>query len=449
MNPIQHILKKHTRPAAALTAAVIWGLTAPIAATAPDSHAGHDHEADAGAHQDEAAEVKTDTASRPGPADVPVTREQVERLGIKIATAVTGTVRRDIRVPGEIRIDADHVAHVVPRASGVVREVLKTLGDEVRAGETLAWIESGELAQAKLDFYAKESEVGCCKIRLPRAKEIFESVARLITLLEQGGNETGIQELDELEMGTYRGKLLTAYAAYRAAETVHAREVELRAKGISSGDDMLTAQTALRQAKANFLAAVDTARFETLMAYTEATQEQQLAEFDAVAAEQQLRLKGGDREAVESLRALIPKNVGAAPCLCDDPNCKVDAVPSVSTTLGQDKRFAWSHHLLRYVSLGDRRFGLRKCLVVKLIPLAILAADPAQKIVTAQFTGILVREFVLGSEFGQSDCPIDHWRTGVEVHTISSSAIDDLDQNRMNTLVNGGKSCVLICSKPT
>ena len=50
------------------------------------------------------------------------------------------------------RTNADRVAHVVPRASGIVRDVRADLGDQVKAGEILAWIESDELAEA--DSYA-------------------------------------------------------------------------------------------------------------------------------------------------------------------------------------------------------------------------------------------------------------------------------------------------------
>ena len=86
---------------------------------------------------------------------------------------------------------------------------------------------------------------------------------------------------------------------------------------------------------------MDTARYETLIAYTEAAQEQQVAVFNAVAAEKRLRLKGADDEVVAALRVLIPKVAGLEPCLCDDPNCAVDKLPSVTDTLGKDGRFAW------------------------------------------------------------------------------------------------------------
>jgi membrane fusion protein, heavy metal efflux system len=301
---------------------------------AGSGHEGHDH-----AKAPKEGEVKPGHEGHDHSNSVTVTPEQAKRLGIKITRATRGSVSRTIRAPGEIKVNSDRMAHVAPRAAGVVREVLKILGDSVKAGETLAWVESDKLAEAKLDFYAKETEVGCCEIRLPRAKAIFENVAKLTALLAKEPDEAEIRKLDKLEMGKYRGLFLTNYSAYLAARTNHKRESELHAKKISSGRELLAAETAMTQARTKFHAIVDTARYETLVAYTEAAQERQVAAFNAVAAEKRLRLKGGDDTVVAALRALVPKTTGLEPCICDDPNCKDGQLPSVADTLGKDRRF--------------------------------------------------------------------------------------------------------------
>jgi cobalt-zinc-cadmium efflux system membrane fusion protein len=295
---------------------------------------------DSGEASDASAKMAKEQASGQGNI-IPVTREQITRLGIKISRAEIGSVSRDIRVTGEVKINSDRMAHVAPRAAGVVREVRKVLGDAVKANETLAWIESDELAEAKLDFYAKESEVGCCDIKLPQAKAIFENVAKLTALLRKEAPESDIRKLEALEMGKYRGGLLTSYAAYLAARTTHKRETSLHAEKISRGSDLLDAQTALKQTETKFKAIMDTVRYETFIAYTEAVQERQVAVFNAVAAEKRLRLKGADDKAVADLRKLVPKVANLKPCVCDDPDCEDGKLPSVAETLGKDGRFAW------------------------------------------------------------------------------------------------------------
>ena len=327
MNPYQTTLINSAR-GLCLTAMLLLAPTTHAAPAVPveDSHAGHDH----------APGVEHAEAPR-----VEVTKQQVDRLGIKITPATTGSINRTIRVPGEIKINADQVAHVVPRAPGVVREVTRALGDSVKAGDILGWVESAELGEAKLDFFAKEAEVGCCEFDLPRAKAIQTNVARLMALLRKEGTNEEIRALDGLEMGPYRGELLTGYSAYRAARITYEREAALHAKKVSSGRELLDAEAALDQAKAAFHAMLDGARYDTMIAYIEAVQIRQVAVFEAVAAEKRLRLKGADSAAIDALRALVPKVATAEPCLCDDPNCADGTLPSVSETLGKDGRLAW------------------------------------------------------------------------------------------------------------
>ncbi|MFO7936856.1 MAG: efflux RND transporter periplasmic adaptor subunit [Kiritimatiellia bacterium] len=290
-----------------------------FAAEENDPHTGHDH----------------------GPVKVPVTQQQVETLGIKISRAAKSVVRKEIRVPGEIRVNSDVVAHVVPRAAGIVREVLKSQGDKVKGGEVLAWIESEELAEAKLDFFAKEAELATCDILLPRAEEIFENVSKLIKVLSSDVSEKNLKKLDGLEMGKYRGLLLPAYMKFLETKKTCEREQTLSDKKISSQREFIAAETAFKRAEAEFQALVDTAGFETKINYSEAARKRQLAAVESVAAEQRLRLKGADDELVAALRKLVP---GADFFKSRNRNgsaYKEDKLLSLEQTFGMDKRFAW------------------------------------------------------------------------------------------------------------
>ena len=284
-----------------------------------------------------------ETGGDSSPPRVPVTREQVERFGIKIAEATVGVVRPTLRVPGEIRLNADRVAHVVPRASGIVRIVSKTHGDPVASGEVLAWVESEELAEAQLDFYAKASEVSCADLEVPRARALYENVAKLVELLKRGegvGDED-LNKLDALEMGAYRRQLLVAHSNYRRALTVHERERNLRDQGIGSGQEFIAAETQLKEARATFLAALDTASYETRHAYTEAVRERQVAEFNEVAAEKRLRLMGADEEVIAALQALVHQTHGPPLHACEHADTESEDSAAVGATLRGNDRFAW------------------------------------------------------------------------------------------------------------
>ena len=63
---------------------------------------------------------------------VSLSPEEIEEFEIVIEPVGGGNLHHEITLPGEVRLDQDRLAHVVPRLSGVVAEVYKTLGDTVR-----------------------------------------------------------------------------------------------------------------------------------------------------------------------------------------------------------------------------------------------------------------------------------------------------------------------------
>ncbi len=78
--------------------------------------------------------------------------EEMKRFGIEVGKVKTGDIALHIKVPGEIVINSDRLAHIVPRVSGIVQEVKKNLGDIVKEGEVMAIIESRELADVKAAY---------------------------------------------------------------------------------------------------------------------------------------------------------------------------------------------------------------------------------------------------------------------------------------------------------
>jgi len=80
----------------------------------------------------------------------PFTVSELSGFGVRVATAGPGEVDASIVLPGEVRPNADRLAHLAPRFAGVAREVRKQVGDAVRTGEVLAVIESDTLAPFEL-----------------------------------------------------------------------------------------------------------------------------------------------------------------------------------------------------------------------------------------------------------------------------------------------------------
>ena len=146
-------------------------------ANVPDEHQGHDDDqghdesGDIDEHQDENAQTGEDVNEEQA---IGLTPQEIKEIGLETALAKAGTVNVNISLPGEIRINEDQMAHVVPRAEGVVTEVKKKLGDTVIAGEVIAVIESQSLADAKAGYLATVERHEMAKLSFDREEKLWK-----------------------------------------------------------------------------------------------------------------------------------------------------------------------------------------------------------------------------------------------------------------------------------
>jgi RND family efflux transporter, MFP subunit len=100
--------------------------------------------------------------------------EQLKQSGIRIETAGPGKLLTLLQLPGEVKVNADRIAHVVPRVAGMAREVRKVLGDTVKAGEVLAVIDSRELADTKATYLAARERVALAQANFTREEALWK-----------------------------------------------------------------------------------------------------------------------------------------------------------------------------------------------------------------------------------------------------------------------------------
>lgn len=68
----------------------------------------------------------------------------LEHGGVKFVPADSGHVDDGVELLGTVRPNGDGLAHITPRFPGIVRDVRANVGDNVRAGDILAVVESSE-----------------------------------------------------------------------------------------------------------------------------------------------------------------------------------------------------------------------------------------------------------------------------------------------------------------
>lgn len=146
-----------------------------------DGEAGKAHQSqaeDAGhgdedTHRSEAAseEHGSHDQHREGAVDFPLDAQKQAKLAV--APVESRMVADVFATTGEFEANADRLAHVKPTVAGRVTNVLKTVGDQVRAGDTLAVLQSGELGEAQAAYLEAQSRVTLAQEAVERQRRLF------------------------------------------------------------------------------------------------------------------------------------------------------------------------------------------------------------------------------------------------------------------------------------
>ena len=100
--------------------------------------------------------------------------EQMSASGVQIVAVRQGSLSHQVKVPGRIVADADRMAQIVPKVSGVVIGARKNLGDTVEKGEVMALIESREMAEAAAEYQAALRSAELARTTHNREKTLWE-----------------------------------------------------------------------------------------------------------------------------------------------------------------------------------------------------------------------------------------------------------------------------------
>jgi cobalt-zinc-cadmium efflux system membrane fusion protein len=161
-----------------------------------------------------------------------LTAEEIEAAKIAVAKVGPGVIRRQITVPATVKPDPDHLARVAAKVSGVVAEMRKKLGDEAAKNETVAVIDSREVADAKSEYLAALANYDLQSKLFAREKGLFE---KKITAEQLFLKARAAFTEAKLRLDLARGKLAaldlseSEIAALAAQPIARLREKEIRA----------------------------------------------------------------------------------------------------------------------------------------------------------------------------------------------------------------------------
>ncbi|MCX8254965.1 MAG: efflux RND transporter periplasmic adaptor subunit [Beijerinckiaceae bacterium] len=113
-------------------------------------------------------------ANEKSAATIKMSPEQLVTQQIQTAVVSGGKLSRHIVVPGTITTNADRVARVPARVVGTVSEMRKRLGDNVERGETVAVLDSREVADAKSEYLTASVDFDLKKTLYERTQALWE-----------------------------------------------------------------------------------------------------------------------------------------------------------------------------------------------------------------------------------------------------------------------------------
>lgn len=108
-----------------------------------------------------------------GEAELTLTSEEAERAGVKVEKVKPMPLGETVVVTATIQPDQDRLAHVAARIEGRITAVPAKLGDKVRAGQTLAVLDSVAVGEAHAALNQAQAELGIAESDFKRAEALI------------------------------------------------------------------------------------------------------------------------------------------------------------------------------------------------------------------------------------------------------------------------------------
>jgi cobalt-zinc-cadmium efflux system membrane fusion protein len=221
---------------------------------------------------------------------------------IEMVTAGPGNIDKAIEVVGEIVMNADTVAHLTPRAQGIVQKTLKGTGDTVAAGETLAVIDSAELGNEKIEYFTARLNLDNAKIDLDREQIVHDNTQKLLDALSAGMETAAIDKItNEAPIGDNKSKLLTTYAASRLAKASWVRAQKMKEESLISAAGFEQAAKDFESSQAEFKGAFEEVKFSYNTRFLTAQRTMRINETAFQNARRKLSILGLSEQQIDAL----------------------------------------------------------------------------------------------------------------------------------------------------
>src|SRR5262249_42008966 len=218
-----------------------------------------------------------------------------------------------LSAPGRIAPNESQYAYITPRAAGVVRSVTAHVGQDVKAGDLLATIDSPEVGQARLELYTLLQALEIARAQADWQETIYKNTLELLQRLQRGETPDEIHTaFKDRALGENRERMMTAYAEYRLAVATYERNRELAAHQPLTTKQYQQVSADFEVAEAAYQGLMDQMGYEARLANIRAHQALKQAETSVRAARERLRILGVKPDGTEP-EVAAGKVVGVKP----------------------------------------------------------------------------------------------------------------------------------------
>lgn len=137
--------------------------------------------------------------------EIKLTEHQVKRFDIKTIIITKSHFQHRVTFPGQITLNENQITHVVSPITGTVKEIYKGLGEEVKAGESLATLQSREMAEAKSTYISAHKNLELNRDLFERDEKLWKKNVKAEVQFIQARN---IYENAKIDLEQSRQKLL-------------------------------------------------------------------------------------------------------------------------------------------------------------------------------------------------------------------------------------------------
>lgn len=292
--------------------------------------------------------------------DLQVSEEALQLAEIEVAAATERVVAEKLAVSGAIEAGGDRVVKVTPRVPGKVVSVFAVEGDKVRAGQTLATIESMELAQAQAACRQATARVALSRKNLERQRKLAQlgvfgrpkvEDARKEEVAGRGDVDNAEREVAAArtevskarsEKAAQGGEVAAAQSEVTSAESEAASsqsqiaKAEAHVKSLQSALSQARAQVKVNQSRFNRADALLKEQLVSKQEWEQAQADLQRSQADEEAAQSNIEQAQAEVEAVRSQRKAAQAKVQSAQARVNALQKRVEqAESSIETALAR------------------------------------------------------------------------------------------------------------------